>query len=62
MLEIAKERAKIRWHVWNLLALRPGGFPWLTIAGKQLRGRILIDVDATITTSASKAGAAVTFK
>jgi hypothetical protein len=24
---IAKARARARHHVWNLLALRPGGFP-----------------------------------
>lgn len=53
----------MRRHVWSLLHLRPGGFPWLTVAGKRLTGWIIIDIDATIITSASKkAGAAVTFK
>lgn len=49
--------------MWGLLHLRPGGFPWLTVAGKRLTGWIVIDLDATIITSASKkTGAAVTFK
>jgi hypothetical protein len=47
--------------VWSLLRLRPGGFPWLTVAGKRLTGWIVID--ATIITAASKkAGAAVPSK
>jgi Transposase DDE domain group 1 len=60
---IAKVRARIRQHVWNLLRLRPAGFPWLTVAGKRLAGWIVIDIDATIILSASnKIGATVTFK
>lgn len=60
---IAKIRARVRRHVWNLLAWRPGGFPWLTIAGKLLTGWIIIDMDATLITAHSpKTGAAVTFK
>ena len=63
LARIAKTRAKVRRRVWQLLHLRPGGFPWLTVAGKRLRGWIVIDIDATIITSASdKSGAAVTFK
>ncbi|MEW2491780.1 transposase [Streptomyces sp. NPDC048411] len=63
LAKIAKVRALVRRHVWGLLHLRPGGFPWLTVAGKRLTGWIVIDVDATVITSASKkAGAAVTFK
>jgi hypothetical protein len=63
LAKIAKARAKVRRHVWSLLRLRPGGFPWLTVAGRRLTGWIVIDLDATIITSASKkAGAAVTFK
>ncbi|MDP4501072.1 hypothetical protein [Nonomuraea turcica] len=49
----AKARARVRRHVWQLLHLRPSGFPWLTVAGKRLRGWIVIDIDATIITSAS---------
>jgi hypothetical protein len=53
----------IRRHVWSLLHLRPGGFPWLTVAGKRLTGWIVIDIDATIILAASKkTGSAVTFK
>jgi hypothetical protein len=60
---IAKVRARARRHVWSLLHLRPGGFPWLTVAGKRLCGWIVIDLDATVITAASKkVGAAVTFK
>ncbi|PYC67838.1 IS1380 family transposase, partial [Streptomyces tateyamensis] len=63
LARIAKARAKVRRHVWHLLHLRPGGFPWLSVAGKRLTGWIVIDIDATIITSASnKAGTAVTFK
>jgi hypothetical protein len=63
LARIAKARAIVRRQVWQLLHLRPGGFPWLTIAGKRLRGWIIIDIDATIIISASdKSGAAVTFK
>jgi Transposase DDE domain group 1 len=63
LAKVAKARAKVRAHVWSLLHLRPGGFPWLVVAGKRLTGWIVIDLDATIITSASKkAGAAVTFK
>ncbi|WP_308250826.1 transposase [Nonomuraea rhizosphaerae] len=63
LARIATARAKIRRHVWQLLHLRPGGFPWLTVAGKRLRGWIVIDIDATVITAASdKNGAAVTFK
>jgi hypothetical protein len=60
---IAKARRQVRRQVWSLLHLRPGGFPWLVVAGKRLTGWIVIDIDATVITSASKkAGAAVTFK
>ncbi|MFB4285966.1 IS1380 family transposase [Nonomuraea sp. MTCD27] len=63
LARIATTRAKIRRHVWQLLHLRPGGFPWLAVAGKRLRGWIVIDIDATVITAASdKNGAAVTFK
>ncbi|WP_370155194.1 transposase [Streptacidiphilus sp. EB129] len=63
LTRIAKARARVRRHVWNPIALRPGGFPWLSVTGKRLTGWIVIDIDATIITSASrKAGAAVTFK
>jgi hypothetical protein len=60
---IAKVRRQVRRHVWTLLHLRPAGFPWLVVAGKRLTGWIVIDLDATVITCASKkTGAAVTFK
>jgi hypothetical protein len=63
LAKIATVRARVRRHVWSLLHLRPGGFPWLMVAGKRLTGWIVIDLDATIITAASKkAGAAGTFK
>jgi hypothetical protein len=48
---IAAVRARVRAHVWHLLALRPGGFPWLAVAGKLLVGWIVIDIDATLITA-----------
>ncbi|WP_228718097.1 transposase [Kitasatospora acidiphila] len=61
--KIAKARRQVRRRVWSLLHLRPAGFPWLVVAGKRLSGWIVIDLDATVITCASKkAGAAVTFK
>ncbi len=61
--QIAKVRQRVRRHVWTLLHLRPGGFPYLTVAGRHLKGWIVLDMDATIITAASrKQGAAGTFK
>ena len=49
--------------MWDLLAKRPGGFPWLSVAGKLLTGLMVIDLDATLISSYSdKQGAAATFK
>ncbi|MFD5514391.1 transposase [Streptomyces sp. NPDC127051] len=63
MNKIARVRAKVRRRVWTLLELRPGGFPWLAIAGKRLHRWIVIGMDATIITAASrKEGATGTFK
>jgi Transposase DDE domain group 1 len=63
LIRIARARRRVRRHVWTLLHLRPGGFPWLLVAGKRLTGWIVIDLDATIITSASKKqGARATFK
>ncbi len=60
---IAKARAKVRRRVWDLLAKRPAGFPWLCVAGKLLTGWVVIDLDATLITAHSvKQGAAATFK
>jgi hypothetical protein len=61
--KVAKARAKVRTHVWELIAATAAGFPWLTIAGKLLAGWLVIDLDATLITAHSdKEGAAPTFK
>ncbi|MFI0349932.1 hypothetical protein [Actinomadura sp. 9N407] len=58
--KVARARARVRRHVWSLLHLRPGGFPWPVVAGKRLTGWIVIDIDATLITAHSgKDGAAV---
>jgi len=63
LVKVAKARAQVRRRVWEQIAARPGGFPWLSVAGKVLTGWIVIDIDATIITAASKKqGAAATFK
>ncbi|MET7515772.1 transposase, partial [Streptomyces sp. NPDC005480] len=63
LVKIAKVRRRVRRHVWTLLHLRPGGFPYLAVAGRHLKGWLVIDMDATIITAASKKhGAAATFK
>jgi hypothetical protein len=36
--KIAQARARIRAHVWELIAARAVGFPWLEIAGRILLG------------------------
>src|SRR5258708_13395323 len=61
--KIAQVRARVRAHVWSLIAATPAGFPWLTVAGKLLAGWLVIDLDATLITARSdKEGAAPTFK
>jgi len=61
--KIAKARARVRAHVWSLIAATPAGFPWLIIAGKLLAGWLVIDLDGTLITARSdKEGAAPTFK
>jgi hypothetical protein len=49
--KIARVRARVRAHVWSLIAARPGGFPWLAIAGKALAGWLVIDLDGTLITA-----------
>ena len=54
--KIAQARARIRAHVWDLVAeRRPGGFPWPVIAGRVLAGWTVIDMDATLITAHSPA-------
>jgi len=61
--KIAQARARIRPHVWELIAARPGGFPWLEIAGRVLKGWTVIDMDATLITAHSpKERAGATYK
>jgi Transposase DDE domain group 1 len=50
-----------RW--WGLLAARPEGFPWLRVAGRELTGVTVVDLDATIVFAASgKDKAVATYK
>ena len=49
--KIARARAAVRAHVWSLIAARPGGFPWLAVAGKVLAGWLVIDLDGTLITA-----------
>lgn len=63
LARIARARAAVRRHVWNLLDQRPDGFPQVRIDGAPLTGVTVIDSDATIIESASaKQGARGTFK
>ena len=60
--KVTRVRAKVRAHVWSLIAARPAGFPWLAVAGKLLAGWLVIDLDGTLITARSdKEGAAPTF-
>ncbi|MGY0055083.1 hypothetical protein ACWY4P_00570 [Streptomyces sp. LZ34] len=45
---VDRVRAAIRRVVWTLLALRPGGFPWIAVCGRELTGWYALDLDATI--------------
>jgi hypothetical protein len=42
-----------RRHWWALLADRPQGFPWLRVAGRELTGVTVVDLDASIVFAAS---------
>jgi Transposase DDE domain group 1 len=51
-----------RWW-WGLLAVRDEGFPWLTVAGRELTGITVVDLDASIVHAASeKENATPTYK
>ncbi|OHV53840.1 hypothetical protein BCD48_44635 [Pseudofrankia sp. BMG5.36] len=56
--------AAFRRYWWGLLAARPEGFPWLTVAGRQLAGITVVDLDATLVFAGSegKQNAAATYK
>jgi hypothetical protein len=49
--KVTRVRAKVRAHVWSLIAARPAGFPWLAVAGKLLAGWLVIDLDGTLITA-----------
>jgi hypothetical protein len=52
-----------RRHWWGLLADRPDGFPWLRVAGRELTGITVVDLDASIVHACSdKENAAPTYK
>jgi len=52
-----------RRHWWKLLAARPEGFPWLWVAGRELAGITVVDLDASIVFAASdKQNARPTYK
>lgn len=54
---------EFRRHWWGLLAARPDGFPWLRVAGRELTGITVVDLDASIVFSASeKENAKATYK
>jgi hypothetical protein len=46
--------AAFRRHWWSLLAARPEGFPWLRVAGRELTGITVVDLDASIVFSRSE--------
>ena len=49
---------------WGILAARPGGFPWLKVADRELTGVTVIDLDASVVkvTSDRKENAKPTYK
>lgn len=60
---ITRARAVARRRVWKALIDRDGHIPWLSVAGRELTGVVVIDVDATLITAHSpKTGAAPTYK
>ena len=65
-LQLARLNAAVtefrrRW--WSLLVARPEGFPWLKVAGRELTGVTVVDLDATIVFAASgKDKAVATYK
>ena len=65
-LQLARLNAAVvefRRHWWGLLAARRAGFPWLRVAGRELTGVTVVDLDATIVFAASgKDKAVATYK
>jgi hypothetical protein len=63
LTRIAAAVTAFRRHWWTLLAARPEGFPWLTVAGRQLTGITVVDLDASVVRVVSeKENAAPTYK
>ena len=55
-LQLARVNAAVtafRGHWWGLLASRPEGFPWLRVAGRELSGVTVVDLDASVVFAAS---------
>lgn len=65
-LQLARVNAAVtgfRRHWWSILAARPEGFPWLRVAGRELTGITVVDLDASIVFAASeKENAQPTYK
>ena len=65
-LQLARVNAAVtrfRRYWWGLLAGRPEGFPWLRVAGRELTGITVVDLDASIVFAASeKENAQPTYK
>ena len=54
---------EFRRYWWGMLASRPEGFPWLRVAGRELTGITVVDLDASIVFAASeKENAQATYK
>jgi hypothetical protein len=65
-LQLARVNAAVtefRRHWWGLLSARPERFPWLRVAGKELTGITVLDLDASVVFSGSeKENAKATYK
>jgi Transposase DDE domain group 1 len=63
LAKLAQARAVHRRRLWQRLAARTEGFPWVCVAGHTWGGWIVIDVDASLVeTHSDKQGAAPTYK
>lgn len=51
---IERARAASRRVVWTLRALRPGGFPWIWVCGREPANGYVLDLDATVVTCTSR--------
>jgi DDE family transposase len=63
LLRLNTAVTSFRRHWWGLLVARPEGFPWLRVAGRELTGVTVVDLDASIVFAASdKENAQPTYK